>query len=199
LALFHHDPDRSDEAVDRLCARARDRAATTGSALQVFAAAEGQAIELPQGQPRRRPSVVPAASALLALAPRGASTVLIVDDDPDMRLVLETELHAEGVHVLKATTGEAALRLARQAHPTLILLDMYLPGIDGLAVCRILRAEPDPHLRNVSIVMLTGVKLQERDLVEAFMAGATDYLTKPVKPTLVRSRVRAWLLRTATV
>jgi DNA-binding response OmpR family regulator len=47
--------------------------------------------------------------------------------------------------------------------------------------------------------MLTGVKLQETDLVEAFMAGATDYLTKSVKPTLVRSRVRAWLLRTATV
>lgn len=46
--------------------------------------------------------------------------------------------------------------------------------------------------------MLTGVKLHERDLVEAFRAGATDYLTKPVKPTLVRSRVRAWLLRTAT-
>jgi CheY-like chemotaxis protein len=199
LALFHHDPDRSDEAVDRLCARARDRAATNGSALQVFAAAEGQAIELPQGPTRRRPSVVPAASALLALAPRGASTVLIVDDDPDMVLLLETELHAEGVRVLKATNGESALMLARQEHPTLILLDMYLPGIDGLAVCRILRAEPDPHLRNVTIVMLTGVKLQETDLVEAFMAGATDYLTKPVKPTLVRSRVRAWLSRTATV
>jgi DNA-binding response OmpR family regulator len=143
--------------------------------------------------------VGPAASALLALAPRGASTVLIVDDDPEMVLVLETELHAEGVRVLKATTGEAALRLARQEHPTLILLDLYLPGIDGLAVCRILRAEPGPHLRNVPIVMLTGVKLHETDLAEAFMAGATDYLTKPVKPTLVRSRVRAWLLRTATV
>src|SRR5947209_237918 len=68
LALFHHDPDRADAAVDRLCARARDRAATMGSALQVFAAAEGQALELPQGPPRRRPSVVPAASALLARA-----------------------------------------------------------------------------------------------------------------------------------
>ena len=101
--------------------------------------------------------------------------------------------------MLKATNGESALRLARQEHPTLILLDLYLPGIDGLAVCRILRAEPAPHLRNVPIVMLSGVKLHETDLVEAFRAGATDYLTKPVKPTLVRSRVRAWLLRTAPV
>jgi DNA-binding response OmpR family regulator len=125
--------------------------------------------------------------------------VLLVDDDPDMVGLLETELHAEGVRVLKATTGESALRLARQEHPTLILLDLYLPRIDGLAVCRILRADPGPHLRHVPIVMLTGVKLHETDLVEAFRAGATDYLTKPVKPTLVRSRVRAWLLRTAPV
>jgi hypothetical protein len=116
LALFHHDPDRSDEAVDRLCARARDRVATKGSTLQVFAAAEGQAIELPQGPTRRRPSVVPATSARLTLSPRGASTVLIVDDDPDMVLLLETELHAEGVRVLKATNGESALMLARQEH-----------------------------------------------------------------------------------
>ena len=71
--------------------------------------------------------------------------------------------------------------------------------LDGLAVCRMLRAEPDPRLCDVPIVMLTGVKLTEADLVEAFVAGATDYLTKPVKPTLVRSRVRAWLSRTATV
>jgi CheY-like chemotaxis protein len=199
LALFHHDPDRSDEAIDRLCARARARVATAGSALQVCAAAEGQAIALPQGPPRRRPAGVPAASALLARAPRGASTVLIVDDDPDLVRVLETELHAEGVRVLTATTGEEALRLARQTHPTLILLDLNLPGIDGLAVCHLLRADPDPHLRTVAIVMLTGVKLHETDLVAACRAGATDYLTKPVKPTLIRSRVRAWLLRTATV
>jgi DNA-binding response OmpR family regulator len=122
-----------------------------------------------------------------------------VDDDLDMVLLLETALHAEGVHVLKATDGESALTLARQEHPTLILLDMHLPGIDGLAVCRILRAEPDPRLRTVPIVILTGVKLKETDLVEAFMAGATDYLTKPVKPTLVRSRIRAWLLRTSAI
>ena len=199
LALFHHDPERPDEALDRLCARAQARAATAGSALQVCAAAEGQTIEVPQGPPHRRPAVGPAASALLALAPRGASTVLLVDDDPEMVLVLEPELHAEGVRVLTATTGEAALRLARQAHPTLILLDLSLPDIDGLTVCRVLRADPDPHLRQVPIVMLTGVKLRETDLAEAFRAGATDYLTKPVKPNLVRSRVRAWLLRTATV
>ena len=81
----------------------------------------------------------------------------------------------------------------------MILLDMHLPKLDGLAVCRALRAAPDPRLCEVPIVMLTGVKLQEVDLVEAFAAGATDYLTKSVKLTLIRSRVRAWLQRTSTV
>src|SRR5258706_358648 len=90
-------------------------------------------------------------------ATSGSSRARIWDDGRDMVLILEPGLHAEGVRVLKATTGESALRLARQEHPPLILLDMYLPRIDGLAVCRILRAELGPHLRNVPIVMLTGV------------------------------------------
>jgi two-component system phosphate regulon response regulator PhoB len=122
-----------------------------------------------------------------------------VDDDPDMVSLLETALRAEGVRVLTAINGEAALTCAHQEHPSLILLDMHLPKLDGLTVCRALRAEPDPHLCDIPIVMLTGVMLQEADLVEAFAAGATDYLTKPVKPTLVRARVRAWLQRTSTI
>jgi CheY-like chemotaxis protein/phosphoribosyl 1,2-cyclic phosphodiesterase len=197
LALFHHDPDRHDEAIDRLCELARARAGAGAGMLQVFAAAEGQVIELAQGPARPRSAIAPEASALLALAPRGTSTVLIVDDDPAMVLMLEATLRTEGVRVLTATDGESALTLARQKRPALILLDMHLPGLDGLALCRILRAELDPRLCDVPIVMLTGVKLTETDLVEAFMAGATDYLTKPVKSTLIRSRVRAWLLRTS--
>jgi DNA-binding response OmpR family regulator len=85
----------------------------------------------------------------------------------------------------------------RDARPTLMILDMKLPDSDGMNVCRTLRAEIDPVLRDIPILILTGRKLTEADLVEAFVAGATDYLTKPIKPTLVRSRVRGWLLRTA--
>ena len=115
----------------------------------------------------------------------------------DVRLI-DTTLKAEGVRILTATDGESAVPLARQEHPTLILLDMDLPGIDGLAVCRMLRAESDRHLRDIPILMLSGIMLEEADLVEAFSAGATDYLTKPFKPTLLRSRVHAWLSRTVT-
>jgi DNA-binding response OmpR family regulator len=122
--------------------------------------------------------------------------VLLVDDDPDMLALLAATLETEGVRVVTAHDGDAALRLAHDEAPTLVVLDMHLPGRDGLEVCRALRADRDPRLADVPIVMLTGEKLKETDLVDAFVAGATDYLTKPIKPTLVRSRVRGWLLRT---
>ena len=196
LALFHHDPDRHDEAVDQLCERAQARAAGE-HALKVFAAAEGQVIELAQGASHHRPPIPPEASAMLSLAPPEPQTVLVVDDDPVMMHLIQSTLQAEGVRVLAASDGEAALKLARDAYPALILLDKILPGCDGLSVCRELRDEADPRLCDVPVVMLSGEKLQETDLVEAFGAGVTDYLTKPIKPTLLRARVRAWLLRTS--
>jgi DNA-binding response OmpR family regulator len=94
-----------------------------------------------------------------------------------------------------APDGESALRLARESAPSLVLLDVNLPDCDGIELCRRLRAEPGLGAGEVRILILTGAKLKEADLVEGFVAGATDYLTKPVKPTLVRSRVRQWLLR----
>ncbi|MEN8182871.1 MAG: response regulator [Myxococcota bacterium] len=197
LALFHHDPDRSDDEVDEVCARGRawaDEAipAGAGSTLEVFGAAEGWEIEL-SGERERRTE--PAASALLERRPRSPARVLLVDDDPDLRRLLAGTLESEGIAVSKAADGEDALRQARQEPPSLILLDARLPGLPGLEVCRALRGDPDRRLADVPVVMLTGVRLDERDLVEAFEAGATDYLVKPIKPALVRSRVRSWLLR----
>jgi DNA-binding response OmpR family regulator len=128
----------------------------------------------------------------------GAATVLVVDDDPDMVLLLEATLLADGIRVLSASDGDQALELARKRRPSLILLDLQLPERDGMNVCKTLRSEADPALRNVPILVLTGLRLKEADLMDAFLAGATDYLTKPIKPTLVRSRVRGWLLRTQT-
>lgn len=197
LALFHHDPTRDDDAVDQLYERAQARAATGGSGLQVYAAAEGQVIELPHTASRPRPSLAPDVPALMSTASSEPHSVLIADADPSMLRLLEPALHAEGVRVLTATDGEAALQLARQEHPAVILLNMTLSGLDGLAVCRTLRAEPEPGLRDMPIVMLSEGKPDETELVEAFAAGANDFMTTPVKPTLVRSRVRIWLLRLA--
>ncbi len=196
LVFTHHDPERDDQAVDGLCAVARERASAASHVPEVLAAAEGLELECVGDRTVQRGGSD--ASALLSHSNHGAATVLVVDDDPDMVLLLEATLLADGIRVLSASDGDQALELARKRRPSLILLDLQLPERDGMNVCRTLRSEADPALRNVPILVLTGLRLKEADLMDAFLAGATDYLTKPIKPTLVRSRVRGWLLRTQT-
>jgi CheY-like chemotaxis protein len=195
LVFTHHDPERDDDAVDALCELARERASGAEHVPEISGAREGPVIDI-VGDRRRSLLTGSEPSPFPSREPRKAATVLIVDDDPDMVLLLETALRADGVRVLSAGDGDRALELARAELPTLILLDMQLPGRDGMEVCRTLRGEQDARLSDVPILVLTGMKLQEADLVAAFVAGATDFLTKPIKPTLVRSCVRSWLLRT---
>jgi CheY-like chemotaxis protein/glyoxylase-like metal-dependent hydrolase (beta-lactamase superfamily II) len=197
LVFTHHDPDRTDAEIEAIEAMARERASLGRQHLEVHAAAEGQSFEVAGSRATTRPPIAPEDSALLTEAPTQAGSVLIVDDDRDLVRVLQSALRAEGMRVLTAGDASSALAAARGDAPSLILLDMNLPDAGGLDVCRTLRGELDPKLRDVPIVILTGARLKESDLVEAFVAGATDYLTKPIKPTLVRSRVRGWLLRRA--
>ncbi|MBI3979668.1 MAG: response regulator [Chloroflexi bacterium] len=192
LALFHHDALRDDEALDRLVEVCRRRA---GSALDVFAAAEGMVVDLPE----RGPTAGTASRAFSAVvgardAETEALTVLIVDDDRDIVRLLTTTLKPEGLRLLTAFDGESALALARSQRPDLILLDLLMPELDGLAVCRALRNEADASVRDVPIVLLTALDAME-DTAAGFAAGATDYLTKPFSPAYVRTRVRGWLLR----
>ncbi len=197
LALFHHDPERDDAQVDRLEELARRRVAEAGRdvTLEVFAAREGQTIPL-LSRNVAAPSRPPGPSALLETGTsREPPGILVVDDDPDISELIHTTLRADGIRSQTAGDGETALKHARASRPDLILLDMQIPPPDGLTVCRQLRQESDPALRNVPILILTGTKLSEDDVVAAFRAGASDYLAKPFKPTLLRSRVRGWLLR----
>jgi two-component system phosphate regulon response regulator PhoB len=121
-------------------------------------------------------------------------TVLIVDDNPDIVRLLTMTLRSEGLRLLTASDGDAALAIARVERPDLLLLDWNMPGRDGLEVCRALRAEGDPGLRQVPIVLLTA-QAGEEDTAAGFAAGVTDYVTKPFKPAHVRARVHAWLMR----
>ena len=120
--------------------------------------------------------------------------VLIVDDEPDIVGLLMATLLPEGCRLLSAGDGETALALARAERPALILLDWMMPGCTGLEVCHALRADADPQLRQVPVVLLTS-RAEAEDIAAGFAVGATDYLTKPFKPSHVRSRVRGWLLR----
>jgi DNA-binding response OmpR family regulator len=103
-------------------------------------------------------------------------------------------LDSEGFRLLTASDGNSALEIARAERPDLILLDWILPGQDGLAVCRALRADRDPRLRDVPVVMLTAQTGTDH-ITAGFAAGATDYVTKPFRIAHVRSRIRGWLLR----
>ena len=190
LALFHHDPLRDDEALDRLVETCRERARSAGSDIEVVGAAEGQEIHLAEGAdaPRRADSApAPAGST-------GAQTVLVVDDDATMVQLLTLTLEPDGFRVVTASDGASALRLAASERPSLILLDWQMPGADGIEVTRSLRHHPDPVLRDVPIVLITS-QSGEENTAAGFAAGVTDYLTKPFRPAHVRSRVQAWLLR----
>ena len=120
-----------------------------------------------------------------------AATILIVDDEPQIRRVMRTTLASHGYSVVEARTGEEALESIRRERPDLVLLDVNMPGISGLETCREIRASSD-----VPIIMLT-VRNTERDKVEALDAGADDYVVKPFGAEELMARIRAALRRAA--
>ena len=118
--------------------------------------------------------------------------ILVVEDEPDILEVIECNLARDGFRVVTARDGEAGLKLARAELPDAVVLDLMLPGIDGLEICRRLRA--DDVTRSMPIVMVTA-KGEEADIVVGLGIGADDYLTKPFSPRELVARVRAVLRR----
>jgi two-component system, OmpR family, KDP operon response regulator KdpE len=115
--------------------------------------------------------------------------ILVVDDEPQIRRIMRTTLITAGYEVDDAKTGEEALGKVREFRPDLVLLDINMPGMGGLAACRAIRADP-----NVAIVMLT-VHNTEAAKVEALDAGADDFVTKPFSTPELLARIRAALRR----
>lgn len=115
--------------------------------------------------------------------------ILVVDDDVKTVELVKLYLNRDGYKVLTACDGIEALRLAREKHPNLVVLDIMLPGMDGLQVCRTLRDESD-----VPIIMLTA-RVTDDDRLTGLEMGADDYVTKPFSPRELAARVRAVLRR----
>ncbi|MFC2041587.1 response regulator transcription factor [Chloroflexota bacterium] len=115
--------------------------------------------------------------------------VLVVDDDAKTVELVKLYLNRDGYRVLTAYDGVEALRLAREGHPDLIVLDLMLPGMDGLEICRTLRVESD-----VPIIMLTA-RTTDEDKLTGLGLGADDYVTKPFSPRELAARVRTVLRR----
>jgi two-component system, OmpR family, phosphate regulon response regulator PhoB len=120
------------------------------------------------------------------------ASLLVVEDEQDLLEVLRFNLDREGFSVRTAENGEDAILLVRQQRPDLIVLDLMLPTIDGLAVCRAIRSTK--LTRDIPIVMLTA-RGEEADIVRGLEAGADDYVTKPFSPKVLIARVHAVLRR----
>jgi two-component system phosphate regulon response regulator PhoB len=118
--------------------------------------------------------------------------ILAVDDEEDILELLRFNLAREGFKVSCALSGEKALSLAQSSFPDLIVLDLMLPGMDGLQVARQLKS--DPNTNHIPIVMLTA-KGEEADIVTGLELGADDYVTKPFSPRVLIARVKAVLRR----
>lgn len=119
-------------------------------------------------------------------------TILIVEDEKDIVKMLEYNLKKEGFKTLSVRNGEDAVKTATKDHPDLIILDLMLPGMDGLEVCKALKRDSKTAL--IPIIMLTA-KSQESDKVVGLELGADDYMTKPFSPRELIARIKAVLRR----
>lgn len=122
----------------------------------------------------------------------GGPSVLVVDDEEDLLELVRYNLTREGYRVTCVATGEEALKAARKQPPDLIVLDLMLPAVDGLEVCRRLKSES--KTRDIPIIMLTA-KSEESDMVAGLERGADDYIAKPFSPRVLTARVKALLRR----
>ncbi len=118
--------------------------------------------------------------------------ILVVDDEEDLLELVNYNLSREGYRVECVATGEEALAAARKSLPDLIVLDLLLPSVDGLEICRLLKN--DSKTKHIPIIMLTA-KGEESDMVTGLELGADDYMTKPFSPRVLLARIKAILRR----
>ena len=121
--------------------------------------------------------------------------VLVADDDPDIRELVAFKLEQLGAETLSVEDGETALAMIRERRPALAILDIAMPGLSGIDVCRMIRA--DPEIAHTPVLMLTA-RVQEQDVERGFAVGADDYVTKPFSPRELMSRIQTLLSRVRT-
>jgi phosphoribosyl 1,2-cyclic phosphodiesterase/CheY-like chemotaxis protein len=197
LALFHHDPTRSDEAVDRIVAGARDLVARLGGDTEVFAAAEGQVLELNRKLavaplPESREETARMDPALIL----SRSSVLMAVTDSKAARILGDAVTDDGLRLVRAQDGAAIPTLFRSERFSLVLLQQGMKDCDPLQLCLSLRNETTATDKDVPIVLVRTEENPAEQQREA-EAGITDWLVWPFSDEYARARIRAWVLREA--
>ncbi len=200
LALTHHDPLRNDDALDDLVKRTQAELKGRSSPLTLFAAAEGQSIELAataahagegDGATASVPEFPATAGVACALIDR---SVLLGIANPAVANELADALRADDIRVIPVSNGNAALRLVAAERPALVIVDRDLAGIEALDVCRAIRGgEAGEEAADTPVIIVA----DHEDAASGADAAVTEWLTPPFSPQYVRSRVRAWLMRCA--
>ena len=121
--------------------------------------------------------------------------ILVVDDDPMMHQILKATIQAEGYEFLLSPNGKGALAIAIAEKPDLIILDVNMPDMNGMEVCRAIKSEP--AAKKIPVIMLTGEAREIVSRVEGLDLGAEDYLFKPISPRVLVARIKSLLKLTA--
>jgi phosphoribosyl 1,2-cyclic phosphodiesterase/DNA-binding response OmpR family regulator len=193
VALTHHDPLRDDDAIDRLLASVRPRLGENASSLDVFAALEGQIVEVARppskGSARRVGGFQAETPIEPALAER---SVVLGIADTKMAAALSEAIRAEGIHAKFFSDMDEARKLIAKDRPSLAILEHDPPRIDGMETCRAIRQQENDH-EQLPVVMIAA----QEDQAPGAAAGVTDWLIKPFCSAYARTKIRAWVLRTA--
>jgi phosphoribosyl 1,2-cyclic phosphodiesterase/DNA-binding response OmpR family regulator len=195
VALTHHDPLRDDDAIDRLLARVRAGLRESASSLEVFAAAEGQVVEVAPSTSKRPARRAVEFHAQTPIEPALAkSSVLLGIADAKMEAAFSEVIRAEGIRVELFSDMDEARKLIAKDRPSLAILEHDPPRIDGIETCSAIRQqENDDQEHPLPVVLLAA----QEDQARGAAAGVTDWLVRPFTGAYARTKIRAWVLRAA--
>jgi CheY-like chemotaxis protein len=194
IALTHHDPVRDDDAIDRLVANARAGLRENASSLDVFAAAEGQIVEVAASPTKGSARPAGEFQAKMPIEAAMAEwSVLLGIGDTKLAATLSEAVRAEGIQAKFFSDLDEVRTLIAKDRPSLAIFEHDPPRIDGMEMCRAIRQQETAREHQLPVVMVAA----QEDLDTAATAGVTDWLIKPFTDAYARTKIRAWALRAA--
>jgi len=192
LALTHHDPMRSDDALDKILEELNAKLRSQGSKLEVIGAAEGQSIEVEGSGSERPEDAAGAESARAAIEPSHLKQfVVLAVSDPAAATLFAAAAEAEKIPLQLFPDPSQVADFLQSQRTSLVVLEHDPPGADGLAVCQSIRQGASPENQSVPVIMLA----DREDIAGGEAAGVTEWIAKPFTSSYVRTKIRAWVLR----